>query len=101
MQAVGPMAKLAVGAEGVERIQEKLGDKALAVSADPFEDERFNEDRARVIEAMLRERMEELPPEEFQDLLRPCFKEDEWILIALGAALGCLAGVGQIFFVFS
>ena len=36
----------------------------------------------------------------FQDLLRPCFKEDEWILIALGAALGALAGLAQALFVF-
>jgi len=41
-----------------------------------------------------------MPPEEFQELLRPCFKEDEWILIALGAVLGMVAGIAQIWFVF-
>jgi len=76
------------------------GPVPLEVESDPLEDERFNEERAAVVERMLRERMEELPAEQFQDLLRPCFKEDEWILIALGGVLGFLAGVGQIFFVF-
>jgi uncharacterized membrane protein YheB (UPF0754 family) len=99
--AAGPLAQMAMRPGDLLKITQTFGRKALEITADPFEDERFNEDRARVIEAMLRERMEELPPEEFQDLLRPCFKEDEWILIALGAALGFLAGVGQIFFVFS
>lgn len=100
VEAVGPMAKIAVGADGVERIHEKLGNKALAISADPFEDERFNEGRAEVVERMLRERMERMPPEEFQDLLRPCFKEDEVTLLALGSVVGFVVGVLQhaIFF---
>lgn len=100
LAAVGPLAQAAIGPEDVQRITQQFGRKAIEVTADPFEDERFNEDRARLIEQLLRERMEQLPPEEFQDLLRPCFKEDEWILILLGAVLGGLAGVAQIFFVF-
>jgi len=98
--AVGPIAQVAVSAAGVERIQEQLSTKALGVSADPFEDEAFNEERAVVVERLLRDRMEHLPPEEFQDLLRPCFKEDEWTLLALGSVVGFIVGVLQhlIFF---
>ena len=98
--AVGPIAQVAIGAGGAERIHEKLGDKALDISADPFEDVHFNEDRAQVVERLLRERMEHLPPEEFQDLLRPCFKEDEWTLLALGSVVGFVVGILQhaIFF---
>ena len=44
--------------------------------------------------------MESLPPEEFQDLLRPCFQEDEMKLILTGAVLGLLAGIAQLVFVF-
>ena len=44
--------------------------------------------------------MERLSPEQFQDLLRPCFQEDEMKLILAGAVLGLLAGVAQIVFVF-
>jgi uncharacterized membrane protein YheB (UPF0754 family) len=95
IDAVGPIAQMAVGSDGVDRIQQKLGDKALAVSSDPFEDERFNEERAQVVERMLRERMEKLPPEEFQDLLRPCFKEDEKTLLALGSVVGFVVGLLQ------
>ena len=29
-------------------------------------------------------------------MLRPAFEEDEWILIATGAALGMLVGIGQM-----
>jgi uncharacterized membrane protein YheB (UPF0754 family) len=98
--AAGPLARAAIEPGDLAKITRSFERKALEVSADPLEDERFNEERAAVVERMLRERMEEMPAEQFQDLLRPCFKEDEWILIALGAALGALAGVGQILFVF-
>lgn len=44
------------------------------------------------------ERMQDLTPEEFEGMLRPAFKEDEWILITVGAALGVLVGEMQIMF---
>jgi hypothetical protein len=98
--AAGPLARSAIAPGDLERITRSFERKALEVTADPLEDERFNDDRAVVVERMLRARIEEMPPEEFQELLRPCFKEDEWILIALGGALGFLAGVAQILLVF-
>ena len=67
---------------------------------DPFKHWGFNEDRAEVLEGLLRERMENLPPDEFQDLLRPCFHEDEWKLIVMGGVLGLLAGIAQLVLVF-
>lgn len=41
--------------------------------------------------------MRELTPAEFESLLRPAFQQDEWILIAVGAALGFLVGELQVF----
>ncbi len=41
-------------------------------------------------------KMQELNEEEFEELLRPAFEEDEWILIAVGAALGFLVGEMQV-----
>jgi hypothetical protein len=81
-------------------LRRSVGEKAVEVSTDPFDHWPFNQDRAVVVEALLRERMEQLPPQEFQDLLRPCFQEDELKLILTGAVLGFLAGLGQLIFVF-
>lgn len=44
------------------------------------------------------ERMQDLTPEEFEGMLRPAFKEDEWILITVGAVLGVVVGEMQIMF---
>jgi uncharacterized membrane protein YheB (UPF0754 family) len=42
-------------------------------------------------------KMQELTAEEFEQLLRPAFQQDEWILIAVGAVLGFLVGEMQVF----
>jgi uncharacterized membrane protein YheB (UPF0754 family) len=62
----------------------------------PLQDPGFNRARADAIEELIAARMAELPPEEFIDLLRPAFEEDEWMLIMLGAVLGFAAGWLQL-----
>lgn len=92
------IAGLAIG--DFEDIRKAVGEKAVQVSADPFDHWPFNRERAEILERELRHRMERLPADEFQDLLRPCFQEDEMKLILAGAFLGLLAGTAQIVFVF-
>jgi len=100
MQTYSPAAQVIVSEETLEEIRESVGEKAVAVSTDAFDHWPFNRDRAVRAEELLRARMEDLPPQEFQDLLRPCFQEDEMKLILTGAVLGFLAGLGQLIFVF-
>jgi len=46
------------------------------------------------------EKMERLSPEEFEDVLRPAYQQDEWKLIVVGAVLGMGAGFLQLYFIF-
>lgn len=48
----------------------------------------------------LEHRMAELDRESYEGVLRPAFRQDEWKLIIAGAALGTLAGVLQLVFLF-
>lgn len=57
-------------------------------------------EEAMDIRNTLKYRMQTLGPLEFVSFLRPVFQEDEWKLILVGAVLGFLAGLGQMFFVF-
>lgn len=100
MGLLKPAATLAVGSGAVDDLKRSVGDKAVEVSAEPFQHWPFDEGRAQVVEALLRQRMEALPPEEFQELLRPCFQEDEMKLIVMGGVLGLLAGLAQLVLVF-
>jgi uncharacterized membrane protein YheB (UPF0754 family) len=97
--ALGPLrgvAQAAVGLRGFAGIKEGVGETAIEVALEPFEDRAFVLDRASAVASDLTYRMRHMPPAEFQDLLRPCFQEDEVKLILLGGALGLLAGFLQL-----
>lgn len=47
------------------------------------------------------ERLAALPADQFEGMLRPAFEEDEWLLIAVGAALGLAVGFFQLFVMFA
>lgn len=94
-------AQLTVGPEGYVHLKKSIEEKAIEISTDQFDDPEFNEERANLVANLIQERMENLSPAEFQDLLRPAFEEDEWILIAIGACLGLLAGTIQLFTMFA
>ncbi len=72
----------------VERIVQQAPDLARSVNDYARE--------AMDIKNVLAGRLEVLPPEQFEGMLRPAFQEDEWMLIAVGAALGFCVGVGQV-----
>ena len=95
-----PMIEFSVGVEEYRHIKDLATEKAVTFTAYSFSDPEFTEDRARLVQAVMQDRMEALSSEEFQHLLRPAFQEDELKLILLGAVLGLLAGLAQLFFVF-
>lgn len=90
-------AQLTVGMGGYMNLKKAIEAKAIDMSLDPFDDPTFNKERGVVVERLFRERMEALSSEEFQELLRPAFQEDEWILILVGGVLGAMAGFIQWF----
>lgn len=55
--------------------------------------------QAMDLENTLYERLSNLPPEHFEELLRTAFQEDEWILILVGSALGFGVGLIQMLFI--
>jgi uncharacterized membrane protein YheB (UPF0754 family) len=88
-------AQLTVGMGGYAHLKKVIEDKAIGMSLDPFDDPVFNKERGVIVERLFRDRMAALSAEEFQDLLRPAFQEDEWILILIGGVLGAVAGLLQ------
>jgi hypothetical protein len=75
--------------EVAERILQQLPETMRYV-------ESYAEDAMNVRNTLLNEC--KINPEEFEGMLRPAFKEDEWSLIAVGAVLGFLVGEMQIHF---
>lgn len=92
--------QLTLGAEGYAHIKTLVVEKAVAMTIGPLSDPKFNRERASIIHEIFRDKMRVMSNLEFQDLLRPAFQEDEWILIILGAVLGMLAGWAQLVLMF-
>lgn len=90
----------AVGPEGYADLKDAALKKAIQYTEELAEDKQFNQNQAEMVQKMLHERISTQPPAEFQDLVRPIFHEDEWILVAIGGGLGALVGWGQLVFLF-
>ena len=65
-----PFTQIAIGPKGFAELKQHVGEMAIELSAHTFTDPVFNHERAERVERIMRERMEALTPEEFQDLLR-------------------------------
>ena len=92
--------QLSLGPREYAKLKTDLIDRSIEITMVPVCDPAFNASRAQKIYQMFRDRIRELTPKEFQNLLRPAFQEDEWILILLGGVTGFIAGTIHLFVAF-
>ncbi len=91
-----PIVVFAVGSEKYKAMKNAItGNMVLQLPVALSHIEKYAED-AMDIQNTLVTKMKELTPEEFEGVLRPAFKQDEWILITVGAVLGFLVGELQV-----
>lgn len=88
-------ALLTMGARAYADLKLSLADTVVDVSLRPLSDPALNMTHGYLLQQTLASRMKQMSSRAFQGLLRPAFQEDEWILIALGAVFGMLAGWTQ------
>ncbi|MEQ5833876.1 DUF445 family protein [Marinobacter sp. NFXS9] len=93
-------AQLSVGMSGYTELKKAMNDKAILATGHVFCDPEFNRERAPVVAGVLAQQMKALGPAEFQDILRPAFKEEELYLMLVGGLLGAIAGVVQLGFLY-
>ncbi|KAA9152424.1 DUF445 family protein [Amycolatopsis acidicola] len=93
---VKPLVVAAVGSRTFQEMKQVAAAKAAERVPDTI---RFAEDyavNALDVRNTIVERMRMLSPVEFEGLLRPAFRQDEWKLIAVGAVIGGLVGELQV-----
>ncbi|AHI27825.1 hypothetical protein AU14_01640 [Marinobacter similis] len=88
-------AQVTVGMTGYTELKKVMNQKAVLATRDVFSDPAFNRERAPIVAGVLAEQMRALGPREFQDILRPAFREEEFRLMLVGGAFGALAGLAQ------
>ena len=95
---VRPLVVYAIGGEKYQNLKADVSKRILAQLPDTMRYvESYAEDAMNIRQTLI-ERMQRLTPEEFEGMLRPAFKEDEWALIVVGAVLGFMVGEMQILF---
>ncbi|MDB5227588.1 MAG: hypothetical protein JWN78_1781 [Bacteroidota bacterium] len=94
--ALKPIVVLTVGSAKYKAMKEAITQKMILQLPIALKHiEAYAED-AMDIKNTLVSKMQELTPAEFEGVLRPAFKQDEWILITVGAVLGFLVGELQV-----
>jgi uncharacterized membrane protein YheB (UPF0754 family) len=95
-RAVGrarPAVRVAVGSDEYDAIRESLAAEAVDHTMDPLTDPELNERQSERVHELVAPRIEELPAEDFAELLHSGFREDEWLLLLHGAVLGLVGGL--------
>ncbi|WP_199507170.1 MULTISPECIES: hypothetical protein [unclassified Psychrobacter] len=92
--------RVSLGRREFGHLKNTIIDKSITATMTPLRDPELNESRASKIFGLFRDRIRALSPDEFQNLLRPAFREDEMTLIILGGLTGFLAGWLHLVLVF-
>ena len=93
-----PLVVYAVGSQRYIEMKQVIADRIMAKMPETMKHVEDYAEDAMDVRNTLVTRMQKLTPEEFEGMLRPAFKEDEWALILVGAVLGFLVGELQIQF---
>jgi uncharacterized membrane protein YheB (UPF0754 family) len=90
--SVRPVVQVAMGPEQYERVKDSVATEAVDYTMKPLKEREFNIDRREVMRKMLVKRIRDLSPDDFSDLMRSAIRQDEWLLILHGGALGLVSG---------
>ena len=91
--AAAPAVRVAVGTREYDAVRESLATEAVEHTMDPLADPEFNREQSTAVREMITERMREMSPRDFSEMLRTVMREDEWLLYLHGAVLGLGAGL--------
>lgn len=95
-----PVIRGIIGAEEYFEMKNKMTEKMMNNLQEAISHAYDYLEHSLDIGGTLSRKLKALEPEEFEGILRPAFQEDEWLLIAVGAALGFIAGTLQFLFLF-
>jgi len=93
---VKPFVAMAVGSRRFQEMKQTAAAKAAARIPETIRHAESYAVNALDVRNAIVDRMRRLNPLEFEQLLRPAFRQDEWKLIAVGAVIGGLVGELQV-----
>ncbi len=91
-----PLVVLAVGGRRYQALRQEIVDSAVTRMRGSIDDVGAYAMEALDVQGVIITKMTAMTDEEYENLLRPAFKQDEWKLIAVGGVLGFLIGELQV-----
>ena len=91
-----PLVVLAVGGRRYQELRKEIVASAVARMRNSIDDVGAYAMEALDVQGTIITKMSAMTDEEYENLLRPAFKQDEWKLIAVGGVLGFLIGELQV-----
>jgi hypothetical protein len=85
--------RAAVGTREYDAIREAVAVESVEYAVTPMTDPEFNREQSRRVKSLISERIREMPPDDFSEMLRTAMREDEWLLYLHGAVLGFAGGL--------
>ncbi|WP_460847684.1 DUF445 domain-containing protein [Nocardioides ultimimeridianus] len=90
-----PLLQVGIGTQRYRDMQRLVAERTLSLVRSMPEVERYAAEVLDV-ENVLASKMAQLTPEQFEGIMRPIFKDDEWLMISVGALLGFVVGEIQV-----
>ncbi|MET7991411.1 DUF445 domain-containing protein [Amycolatopsis sp. NPDC005232] len=91
-----PVLTLAVGGRRLQEMKHEAARRALAELPQTVRYAEGYLTQAMDVAKVIEQRMLAMTPVEFEGLLRPAFRQDEWKLIAVGGVIGFIVGELQV-----
>ncbi|THV11275.1 DUF445 domain-containing protein [Nocardioides caeni] len=94
-----PMVTMAIGTARYRSLKREIVQRVVDRMPETVAEAKEYADRTLDIENLIVEKMNQLSDEQYEGILRPVFKDDEFLMISVGAILGFLVGELQVLFV--
>jgi uncharacterized membrane protein YheB (UPF0754 family) len=95
-RAVGPARRavqVALGPGRYDSLRESFATEPIDQMMEPLTDPSFSRAQSATMRSLITERIREMSPADFGELLRTATREDEWLLLVHGAVLGLAGGL--------
>ncbi len=89
----GPALRVALGTRDYESLRHALATEPVETMMAPLADPEFSASQSQTMRKLIAERMREMTPSDFAQMLRTATREDEWLLLLHGAVLGFAGGI--------
>jgi uncharacterized membrane protein YheB (UPF0754 family) len=95
-EQAGRLVTLTIGAARLREMKEAAAKRTLALLPDTVRHAEGYLTQAMNVANMVEQRMLALTPMQYEGLLRPAFRQEEWKLIAVGGVIGFIVGELQV-----